>query len=272
MTERLAVIGYPLAHTLSPAIHAAAIRALGLDLTYQAVETPPNELAPFVSGLRGSDWLGCNVTVPHKQTVMPLLDSILPEADEIGAVNTIYKTEAGLTGANTDVAGFLADLEAHFGPVDGKRVAVLGAGGAAHAVCWSLRDVASEVWVVNRSGERAEQLARRFNVRVGGQRELQACQLIVNCTSAGLQAGESPVADEWIPAGVELYDLIYNPAVTRLMQVATERGGRAVNGLGMLVRQAAAAFSFWTRHEPPLDVMFRAAKDALGGSSPCLGS
>lgn len=265
MTRRLAVIGYPLAHTLSPAIHQAAIQALDLDLTYDAVETPVDRLAAFMTELRSEDWLGCNVTVPHKQAVMEFLDRLLPEARDIGAVNTICKSGRELIGANTDAAGFLDDVQAQLGRVQDKSVGVLGAGGAARAVCWALRKNAnvSEIWIVNRSPERARDLVQRFDVKLGGREQLVQCQLIVNCTSAGLHDGDSPIADEWLPQGANLYDLIYNPPETRLMKAVRQRGGTAVNGLGMLVRQAAASFEVWTGRQPPLDLMFQAAEDAL---------
>lgn len=258
--KRLAVIGYPLSHTLSPKIHGAAIRALGLDLTYDARETPPDGLATFMAELRGTDWLGCNVTVPHKQAVLPFMAELAGDGQAIGAVNTIRNRDGQLAGFNTDADGFLADVEAHFGPVAGKRVLLLGAGGAARAVAFALRDRAERVWVLNRGVARAEALVRDLGgaLQLGGGDELRECQLVVNCTSAGLHEGDSPVPDEWLPEGIQLYDLIYNPPVTRLMRAAAERGGTAVNGLGMLVRQAAAAFRIWTGLEPPLAAMFEA--------------
>ena len=260
--KRLAVIGFPLGHTLSPRIQGAAIRALDLDLTYDAVETAPERLEAFMRDLISPGWLGCNVTVPHKQAVMPYLAEVSEEAGTIGAVNTIVNGDGRLVGHNTDAAGFLADLEEHFGPVAGKRVAVLGAGGAARAVCFALRDRADSVWLLNRSPARAAGLVADLGgrLRLGGRDALRECQLVVNCTSAGLEPGDSPIPEEWVSEGMNLYDLIYNPAVTRLMRVVGERGGRAVNGLGMLVRQAAAAFRIWTGVEPPLDVMFEAAR------------
>lgn len=275
MTKRLAVIGYPLRHTLSPAIHGGAIHALGLDLSYEAVETAPERLADFLAGLRAKDWLGCNVTVPHKQAVMPSLDELGEEARAIGAVNTIKSTGGRLTGFNTDANGFLADLEEHFGSPAGKRVLVLGAGGAARAVCYALRDARAEgIWVLNRSSERAEGLVRDFGqpLQLGTPGRWTDCELIVNCTSAGLRAGDSPLPDEWLPGGGNLYDLIYNPPETRLMRAVRERGGRSVNGLGMLVHQAAASFEIWTGLKPPLDVMLQAAEEALTTQHPALSA
>ncbi|HLG69137.1 MAG TPA: shikimate dehydrogenase [Chloroflexota bacterium] len=261
MTKRLAVIGYPLGHTLSPKIHGSAIRALGLDLRYDAVETAPERLPTFLEELRGPEWLGCNVTVPHKQAVLCALGEQSEEARAIGAVNTIANRDGRLAGFNTDARGFLADLEEHFGPVAGKRVLLLGAGGAARAVGFALRDAAERVWVLNRSQERAERLVADLggSLQLGRAAHIKEAELVINCTSAGLHEGDTPLPEDHIPEGIALYDLIYNPRVTRLMQAVIERGGRAVNGLGMLVRQAALAFQIWTGVEPPLDVMFEAA-------------
>ncbi|HLQ31253.1 MAG TPA: shikimate dehydrogenase [Chloroflexota bacterium] len=260
MTKRLALIGYPVSHTLSPAIHGAAIRELGLDLTYEAVETTPERLPAFMDELRGPDWLGCNVSVPHKEAVLPFMAELSGEARAIGAVNTILNGDGRMQGYNTDAAGFLHDVQEHFGPVQGKRVVVLGAGGAARAVCYELASKAERVWVLNRTSARAEALVLELagTLQVGSPEHLRECQLIVNCTSAGLHAGDSPLPDELVPRSVQLYDLIYNPAETRLMKAVKQRGGKAVNGLGMLVRQAAAAFQIWTGIEPPLSVMFEA--------------
>ncbi|MFI5267619.1 MAG: shikimate dehydrogenase family protein, partial [Chloroflexota bacterium] len=158
--KRLGVIGYPLAHTLSPRIHGAAIRALGLDLTYEAVETAPERLGAFMEEVRRPGWLGCNVTVPHKQAVMPFLAEMSEEARTIGAVNTILNRDGCIAGFNTDDRGFLEDMEEHFGVVEGKRVVVLGAGGAARAVGYALRDRAERTWLLNRSAGRAEVVVR----------------------------------------------------------------------------------------------------------------
>jgi len=281
MTKRLAVIGYPLGHTLSPAIHGAAIRELGLDLTYDAVElgndfnTAFDGLTSFVDGLRQREWLGCNVTVPFKQAVR--VDELSAEARAIGAVNTIENRGGRLIGHNTDARGFIEDVEEQFGDPARKTVFVLGAGGAARAVTFALANRAQRVWVWARRYERAVKLVDEITAARGGVKPgwleaapifsrgelMREAELIVNCTSAGLRPDDSPIQEALLPRQANLYDLIYNPPETRLMRAVTERGGKAVNGLGMLVRQAAASFRIWTGVEPPLDVMFRAAEDAL---------
>ncbi|MHB8619741.1 MAG: shikimate dehydrogenase family protein, partial [Chloroflexota bacterium] len=140
--QRLGVIGYPLGHTLSPPIQRAALDRLGLDITYDAIEVAPTDLPRFLADLRQPSWLGVNVTVPHKQAVIPYLDELSDEAREIGAVNTILHRSGRLAGFNTDARAFLEDLQAELGPVAGRHVLVLGAGGAAHAVCFALRGAA----------------------------------------------------------------------------------------------------------------------------------
>ncbi|MGH2469640.1 MAG: shikimate dehydrogenase family protein, partial [Chloroflexota bacterium] len=243
MTRRLGVVGYPLAHTVSPAIHAAALAQLEFNATYEACETAPHALGPLLARLRRPEWLGINVTLPYKQLVMPELDDLTAEARAIGAVNTIHHTAGRLRGANTDARGFLADVEAAFGSLAGRRVAVLGAGGAARAVCHALRRGPEVVWLWARRADQAAALATHAGgaVRAAELAQVARAEVVINCTSAGLQPGESPLPPDALPPGVLLYELIYNPATTRLMEAAQAQGGRAVNGLGMLVRQAALA-------------------------------
>ncbi|HUZ76695.1 MAG TPA: shikimate dehydrogenase [Chloroflexota bacterium] len=265
MTRRLGVVGYPLAHTLSPAIHKSALAQLGFEATYEACETAPPALGSLLADLRRPEWLGLNVTLPYKQLVMPELDDLTAEAREIGAVNTIHHTAGRLRGANMDARAFLADVEAAFGSLAGRRVAVLGAGGAALAVCHALRRGPEVVWLWARRAEQAAALAAHTGgaVRAAELPRVARAEMVINCTSAGLHQGESPVPAEALPPGVLLYDLIYNPATTRLMEAAQAQGGRAVNGLGMLVRQAALALEMWTGRMPALEEMFAAAEREL---------
>ncbi|MDE3077597.1 MAG: shikimate dehydrogenase [Chloroflexota bacterium] len=263
--SRLGVIGFPIGHTLSPDILSAALAAIGLPASYGAYEVTPEELPRFLEQLRRPEWRGVNVTVPHKQAVLAAMDELSVEARAIGAVNTIRGVDGRLAGFNTDSPAFRAEVEAAFGSLAGKRVAILGAGGAARAVCHALKDGPSALWIWNRHPERAQELSRHFPhvALLDDLRRLRDVDLLVNCTSAGLRPGESPIPDECVPADVSMYDLIYNPPTTRLMQLVEARGGRAVNGLGMLVRQAALALEIWTERTPPLDVMFEAARRGL---------
>ena len=261
MTARVGIIGYPLGHSISPAFQQAALDELEIDARYVAWPTPPEELAARVDSLRASDVLGANVTVPHKQAVMPMLDEVLPVAESIGAVNTIINRDGLLIGANTDASGFTRSLEqeAKFSAAR-KRALIVGAGGAARAVAFGLAwEGVSELVIVNRTAERAAKLARDVSeatateTRGGGFEDVSnaaSFDLIVNCTSMGMAGGPDPERvppiESLLRRGVLVCDLVYNPQVTPLLRLARERGARVLGGIGMLVYQGAAAFEFWT--------------------------
>ena len=267
MTERVGVIGWPIAHSLSPAMHNAAFAALGLGWHYDKMAIPSDIVKLSLRELRDAGFVGINVTVPHKQAVMPFVkpDEI---ATAVGAVNTIDFRRN--TGTNTDVAGFMDDLAANGIDPAGKRVVVLGAGGAARAAVYGLAQVEARLVIVNRTPERARELIDGLRIRaiVGRFEAVADADLIVNCTSVGLSPSvdDSPLPDDApIQPGVLAYDMIYRPARTRFMRQVEAAGGRAVGGLGMLVRQGATAFALWTGIQPPLDVMFAAAQKGLSG-------
>ena len=278
MTARVGIIGYPLGHSISPAFQQAALDELEIDARYVAWPTPPEELAARVDSLRANDVLGANVTVPHKQAVMPMLDEVLPVAESIGAVNTIINRDGLLIGANTDASGFTRSLEqeARFS-VARKRALIVGAGGAARAVAFGLAwEGVSELVIVNRTAERAAELARDVSettateTRGGGFEDVSnaaSFDLIVNCTSMGMAGGPEPEGvppiEGLLKRGVLVCDLVYNPQVTPLLRLARERGAWVLGGIGMLVYQGAAAFEFWTEREPPEDIMYSAALKAL---------
>lgn len=265
MTRRVGVIGWPIEHSLSPAMHNAAFAALGMDWQYDKMAIPPDIIRQSLRELGDAGFIGINVTVPHKQAVMPFVkpDEI---ARAVGAVNTIDFRSNSAT--NTDVAGFMDDLAAHGVDAAGKRVVVLGAGGAARAAVYGLANVGAHITIVNRTRERAQELIDSLRVpsTVGDVGSVDGVELIVNCTSAGMQpkVDESPLPDEApLQSGVVVYDMVYRPARTRLMKQVEAAGGRAIGGLGMLVRQGAAAFKIWTGVEPPVDVMLAAAQGEL---------
>lgn len=273
----MGLLGWPVAHSFSPAMHNAAARALALDIVYVPLPVAPSRLAAALQGLEALNFLGANVTVPHKQAIMPHLDQLEPAARAIGAVNTITFSQAEgsagrrqMHGANTDHAGFMADLQAHDIVVAGRNCVVLGAGGSARAVAYALARHGARVTVCARRVEQAEELTAALAPHVEGA-TLQAAPwhtlrdvsslrapLIVNTTPVGMhpEVDQSPwPADLPFPDGAELYDLIYNPADTLLMQQARAAGCRAFNGLGMLLRQGALAFALWTGQQPPVAVM-----------------
>ncbi len=285
MTIRCGVIGYPLAHSISPAFQQPAFDYLGLDVSYRAYETPPGALGAFMQGLRGEEWLGCNVTIPHKREVLDLVDDVTEEARLIGAVNTVAKGPAGrLTGDNTDAAGFLKALieDAGFEP-RGRGAVLLGAGGAALAVAVALlRAGVSRLWIANRTAPRADVLARslvgHFDgarlevVAMDGQglrRPLAEASLLVNSTSLGMAHGPdpdaSPVPPSLLGPHLVVYDLVYNPPQTPLLEAASRAGARGQEGLPMLIYQGALAFERWTGRPAPLAVMMERGRRALRG-------
>ncbi|PJF44870.1 MAG: shikimate dehydrogenase [Phototrophicales bacterium] len=278
MTKKVGLIGYPVEHSLSPAMHNAAFEALGLDWHYELLPTPPEQLESRIRQLVADGYVGMNVTVPHKQAVMTYLDRIALAARGVGAVNTILIEDSITEGHNTDVAGFILDLEsAGFFPQK-KHALVLGAGGSARAVVLGLANRGAQVTVSARREEAAWQLREdvrkgvsyTFDIRVQAWASLQSAldeaDLIVNCTPVGMwpNVDESPLSgDLKIRSESTVYDLVYRPAKTRLLQQAEAAGARAIGGLGMLVYQGAAAFELWTGQTAPIEVMRQAALSAL---------
>lgn len=278
-TQLVGLIGWPVEHSLSPAMHNAAFAALGLNWHYSLLPTPPGAVKATLTRLKKRGYRGVNVTVPHKQAVMSYLDEIADSARAIGAVNTIVIQEGRLIGYNTDADGFLAALqEAGFEPA-GRRALVLGAGGAARAVVYALARAGCSVAIYNRTVRRAAQLAHHMqnqNLRSPvtwvpitatlADLELSGFDLLVNATSVGMwpQSDASPWPD-WLPMPSHwtVYDLVYNPLETRLLAQARAAGARAVGGLGMLIHQGALAFKMWTGVTAPIEVMRAAGEQVL---------
>lgn len=270
--NRLCVLGSPVSHSLSPAIHTAAFRALGMEgeWSYEAIEVAPERFEALVRSLPDEGFAGANVTIPHKEAALALADEASREAAEIGAANTLSFRSGKIRADNTDAEGLLAAL----GPLPaGTRALVLGAGGAARAAVWGLRDAGAEVSVWNRGRERAERLARELGVAVAdpgpaGTLETAGFDLVVNATSVGMRPPAGPSADlKALHLGADAFtgkqsvvDLVYGPAETALVRTARERGARAIDGREVLVRQGAASFRIWTGVEPPLEAMRQAAQ------------
>ncbi len=268
-TRLAAVIGFPVRHSLSPAMHNAAFRELGLDWIYVACEVAPGAVDAAFAGVRALGFGGLSVTIPHKAAALDAVDEVTDTARAIGAVNTVVPTADGrLRGTNTDGAGFLASLaDEGFDPA-GRVCAVLGAGGAARAVVHSLAGAgAAEVVVVNRTPARAAATAALAGAagRVGTAADVTRADLVVNATPLGLAGSvDLPVDPALLGEGQLVVDLVPNPAVTPLMRAARERGAGAVGGIGMLVHQGALAFELWTGRPAPVAVMRAAAVRALG--------
>jgi shikimate dehydrogenase len=278
-TYRVVLYGWPVEHSVSPAMHNAAFDALGLPWRYTLLPTPPGRIKKALTKLKAQGYRGANVTVPHKQAVMPHLDTISDDARAIGAVNTIVVQEGHLIGHNTDGDGFLAALlESGCAPSD-RCALVLGAGGAARAVVYALAQAGCAVAIHNRTVQRAAQLAHHMrNVGIHApvtwvpitanlsDLDLTQFDLLVNATSVGMwpQADASPWPEMLpMPAHWTVFDLVYNPTETRLLAQAHAAGATAVGGLGMLVYQGAMAFEQWTGHSAPIETMRTAVQEAL---------
>ncbi len=273
---QLVLFGYPLSHTLSPAMHNAALAEAGLtDWRYEAVSVEPERLAEAVARVRGGDYAGANVTVPHKEAVIPCLDGLTPVAEAIGAVNTLLKRDGRLIGHNTDAAGFLADLHTQGVNLTHRKVLLLGSGGAARAVVAACAGVGAEVRVAALERPQAETLKRIAPVQLFGWSPLEILQasegvaLVVNATPLGMspKVEASPWADDLpFPPDAFVYDCVYNPVETRLVRQARAAGQRAATGLGMLVEQGALAFELWTGRRAPRALMRQAAEEKLFGA------
>ena len=266
------VWGHPVGHSRSPAMHNAAFAALGLDWAYVPFDVSPEDLPAAVSGIRALNMVGVNVTVPHKEAVLPFLDVVDEAARRIGSVNTIHNVGGVLHGFSTDGPGFLRSLQALGEPTEGRRALLLGAGGSARAVAFALAACGGHVQIANRTSGRARELAESLNsfhpgaaavVDWGG--EADAFDLLVNSTSLGMNP--SPDTMPALPPGtfdpaILVYDLVYAPAETRLLAAARRAGCRTANGLKMLVAQGALSLSRWTGlawEGLPLGIMEEAA-------------
>ncbi|KUK83284.1 MAG: Shikimate dehydrogenase [Pelotomaculum thermopropionicum] len=270
------IIGCPVEHSFSPAMHNAAFTALGLDFVYVPFQVSPRLLPAAVTAVRALGLVGVNVTVPHKQAVLPFLDELSEAARLAGAVNTIVNRSGWLYGDNTDGKGFLRSLDegAAFVP-SGRTALILGAGGAARAVASELALAgAKKLVVVNRSLERAARLAGFVTEKTGVRAEvvpwpatesdtiadevLREADLVVQTTSLGMYPGVMstvPLPYEWFRPGQVACDLVYNPVETLFLRKAARAGATVVDGLGMLLHQGALSFEMWTGAAAPLEVM-----------------
>jgi len=279
MTKRVVLIGHPVAHSLSGAMQQAAFDQLGIDASYELWDRTPLVLPDSIGEIRaGDDFLGANVTIPHKERVVPLVDRLTEEAQATGAVNTITREGKRLIGHNTDVPGFKVALDRLVGRQKMPRAAVvLGAGGGARAVVYGLiREGFQRIVIFNRHLHRAEGLVKHFG-RTAAHMELRAMpwhesiieaelaksKILVNATSIGLTSDVSPVAGEIIPPDLLVLDLIY--ARTRLLRDAQAAGAEVSDGEQMLLHQGAAAFTLWTGMTAPIEVMQDALSTARAG-------
>jgi shikimate dehydrogenase len=266
-TQLAAVIGSPIAHSISPAIHNAAFAACSLDWVYLAFEVGDGEAGAALDAVRTLGIRGLSVTMPHKTAVAAAVDELTDAARELQAVNCVVNRDGWLVGDNTDGAGFLDAFRYDTGgDVAGQVCGVIGGGGAARAVVRALAQAgAAEVVVVNRDAGRAAAAAALAAScgRVGVAADLQGCAIVINATPvgmAGAHQSDLPVPAAVLRPGQIVVDLVYNPLQTALMATARARGLEAHNGLGMLVFQAGHAFGQWTGENPPIDAMYSAAR------------
>jgi len=265
--RRLAVLGHPVAHSRSPAMHNAALDALGMagEWRYEAIDVAPEGFEERVRAMPGEGFVGANVTVPHKEAALRLADTASPVADAIGAANTLGFEAGAVQADNTDAGGLIRALP---GRVRGRRALVLGAGGAARAAIWALaaeHAVVDVVDVWNRTSSRAEEVALQLGGAPIEAPRLSSYGLVVNATSVGLH-GENPfeellpLAEGRLDSEQVVVDLVYGDKPTRLIEAAEAAGAHTVDGIEVLVQQGALSFEIWTGRKPPLDTMRSAAR------------
>lgn len=276
-TQVVGVMGYPVEHSLSPAMHNAAFDALSLDWIYVPLLTPPENVQEAVAGLRAMSLRGANITVPLKELIPPLMDDLSEVAKQIGAVNTVYWREDGaLCGTSTDGIGFLRSLETEqVSLAVDLNVVVLGTGGSARAVANALIQVGAKVTVVSRHRDRAAQMLWELGAEAHALQytdpavvhAMRQAQVLVNTTPLGLYPNVEempPVPLDGLHPDLLVYDLVYNPPVSRLLREAQKRGCATINGVKMLVYQGAESFRLWTGQYPPVDVMEQVVRKSLG--------
>ena len=278
-TKTLGIFGYPISHTLSPAMHNAVIKALGLDMVYLPFEVKPSNLKEAINGIKSLGIIGVNITIPHKESVIRFLDDISEEARLVGAVNTIVYKDRKLVGYNTDGSGYMASLkeELGFNPKS-KRIIIIGAGGAARGILAALAtQKPKSITVANRTLSRAVSLIKAFKGKFRDTRfeaidldnnmlkmSFNSVDLLINTTSVGMKQSKAlKIPLETLPKIAIVSDIIYNPLETLLLKKAKKLGLTTHGGLGMLVHQGARSFKLWTGMDAPMNVMRKAALKAL---------
>jgi shikimate dehydrogenase len=276
-TKICALIGDPVEHSMSPVMHNAAFKKLGLDYAYLAFRVSPPELGKAVAGLRALNAVGFNVTIPHKVSVIPFLDGLDPLAEKIGAVNTVVNTGGELRGYNTDAEGFLQALKEHGIKPKGKKIVVVGAGGAARAIAYILAGKGADITIANRRQELdwaeniAETIAADLKKPVAVYdledlgKAIEGADVLVNATSVGMSPNfnDSPVPEKLLKRIPAVFDIVYNPLETQLIKQAKAAGAAVVSGVDMLAWQGAMAFEKWTGRKAPVALMRQEAVKVL---------
>ncbi len=276
-TKLFALIGDPIECSLSPAMHNAAFNALGLDCAYIALRVPSEMLADAVEGIRAIRLAGFNVTHPHKVSIINLLDKLDRSAEMAGAVNTVKNDGGKLVGFNTDGDGAVRALESKVGKLSGKKILLLGAGGAARAIAFSLAQAGAKLTIANRTASKAKGLVAAIDKKLGAKAvhvvlkknilvdEIRRSNILINATSTGMypDVDRTLVTADMMHRGLIVNDIVYEPLQTRLLREAKKAGARTVDGLGMLVHQGAIAFEIWTGKRAPVKVMEATVKREL---------
>ncbi len=270
-TRLCGLIGDPVEHSMSPVMHNAAFKKMGLDYLYLPFRVKKEDLGKAIDGMKALNIRGLNVTIPHKVAVLQFLDEMDPLAEKIGAVNTIDNNDGILRGYNTDGAGFLQALRERGVEAQGKNVVMLGAGGASRAISFTLADSGTRLVILNRqeeldwAKELASKLSQVFTIKVEAlelnrqnlARVLDKANILVNATSVGMSpdADRTPLESDLLRPNLIVYDIVYNPIKTRLLREAEAAGAETISGVDMLVWQGALAFEKWTGHKAPVELM-----------------
>jgi len=268
-TQVFCLIGDPVEHSLSPTMHNAAFKHLNLNAVYVAFKVKREELENAIRGIRGLGIRGINVTMPHKSAIINYLDEVDQTVKLVGAVNTLLNDNGKLIGFNTDGIGALRALKENQTDPEGKRILLLGAGGAARAIAFQLAQVAGELRILNRNGEKARQLANLLRKElsrniVGDQlspmlieKWLKDTDILVNCTSVGMHpnADQTLVKRKWLRDELTVMDIVYDPIETRLIRDSKDAGAKVIHGTEMLLFQGAASFEIWWGRPAPIEVM-----------------
>jgi len=267
--KKACVMGHPIAHSRSPMIHGYWLKTLGIPGGYEIRDLKPEEFVPFISNLAANGYVGGNVSLPHKEAAYRSVAARDAAAEAVGAVNTLWLENGKLMGGNSDVHGFIANLDdrAPGWNVPGCKVVILGAGGASRSAAYAFRQYGVEAHVVNRTVSRAQELARKFTCRAHGWDELPRllpqADVLVNCTSLGMAGKQAPQIDLGaLKKSAVVYDIVYVPLETALLAQAKKRGHRTVDGLGMLLQQAGFGFRKWFGGEPKVTPELRSLVEA----------
>jgi shikimate dehydrogenase len=282
-TKVCGVIGDPIEHTLSPTIHNAAFNHLGLNFVFLAFHVKAADLKNAIQGMRGLGIHGLNVTMPHKNKVVIYLDELDEAVKFLGSANTILNKSGKLSGFNTDGLGALKALRENGVKLSKKKVLLLGSGGAAKAIAYSLAKEVGELVVLNRATEKAQELAERLTKTLGKKvvggslsldtvaENLPVSDVLINATSVGMNpdADQSIVAPQLLRSDLTVMDIVYSPVETKLAKDAKAAGANLVSGVEMLIYQGAASFELWTGHAAPVEVMRKAALNKLSSAGEC---